>query len=122
MMATVDVRTGTIFEPPLATKGSLHVPLDILSEMKIDYRPDSSLLVYRNACQNARTKCGTHFFVMKSGHFELVKFIPVDKGNGDTHFRRLVRGVPPGGPQEAGVPRGIGREASGQTARANRTN
>ena len=46
MMATVDAETGQVFEPPLSEKGSLWVPLDNLSDMEIDLRPDSSLLFF----------------------------------------------------------------------------
>jgi hypothetical protein len=45
MMATVDARTGMIYEPPLAAKGSLNVPLDNRSDMEIDPRSNSRLLV-----------------------------------------------------------------------------
>jgi hypothetical protein len=41
MMATVDARTGIVYEPPLSDKGSLYVPLDNLSDMEIDLRPNS---------------------------------------------------------------------------------
>jgi hypothetical protein len=56
MMATVDAKTGVIYDPPLSGAGSeLFLPLDNLSEMEVDIRPDSSLLVLRNACRTSRS-------------------------------------------------------------------
>jgi len=81
MMATVDAETGKVYDPPLSGVGSeLYVPLDNLSEMEIDFRPDSSLLVLRNACQDFKNRksCGTYYFNWKNNHFALVKFVMVD--------------------------------------------
>ena len=80
MMATVDAETGKVYEPPLADKNSLWVPLDNLSDMETDLRPDSSLLVLRNACRNFKDRktCGTYYFNWKDNHFVLVRFVMVD--------------------------------------------
>ena len=80
MMATVDAKTGTIYEPPLANKGSLNVPLDNLSDMEVDFRSNSSLLVLRNACRNFkdRNSCGVYYFDWKNNSFALVKFVRVN--------------------------------------------
>lgn len=80
MMATVDAETGKVYEPPLADKTSLWVPLDNLSGMETDLRPDSSLLVLRNACRDFKDRktCGTYYFNWKDNHFDLVKFVMVD--------------------------------------------
>ena len=80
MMATVDAETGQVFEPPLSEKGSLWVPLDNLSDMEIDLRPDSSLLILRNACRNfkSRKSCGIYYFKWHDNRFDLVKFVYVD--------------------------------------------
>jgi hypothetical protein len=80
MMATVDAKTGAIYEPPLSRKGSLYVPLDNLSNMEIDLRPDSSLLILRNACRDFKNRdsCGTYFFNWGDHRFALVKFVMVD--------------------------------------------
>jgi hypothetical protein len=77
MMATVDAKTGSVYEPPLSEKGSLYVPLDNLSDMVIDLRPDSSLLVLQNACRDVRNRdsCGIFYFNWKDNRFALVKFI-----------------------------------------------
>jgi hypothetical protein len=78
MMATVDAKTGKVYDPPLSGAGSeLYVPLDNLSEMEIDFRPDSSLLVLRNACRNFKDRktCGMYYFNWKDSHFDLVKFV-----------------------------------------------
>jgi hypothetical protein len=67
MMATVDAKTGAVYEPPLSRKDSLYVPLDNLSDMQIDLRPNSSLLVLRNACPGFnRDSCGTYYFNWKN--------------------------------------------------------
>ena len=80
MMATVDARTGIVYEPPLSDKGSLSVPLDNLSDMETDLRPNSSLLVLRNACRNFkdRNSCGTYYFNWRDNQFVLVKFVMVN--------------------------------------------
>lgn len=80
MMATVDAKPGAIYEPPLADKGSLNVPLDNLSDMEIDLRSNSSLLVLRNACTDFknRNSCGTYYFNWKDDRFILVKFVAVN--------------------------------------------
>ena len=80
MMATVDAKTGIIYEPPLADKGSLDVPFDNLSDMEIDLRPNSSLLVLRNACRDFKNRdsCGIYYFNWKDNRFMLVKFVMVD--------------------------------------------
>jgi len=80
MMATVDAKTGSVYPPPLSEKGSLNVPMDNLSEMEIDFRPNSSLLVLRNGCRDVRDRnsCGTYYFNWKDNRFALVRFITVD--------------------------------------------
>ncbi len=76
MMATVDALTGTIIEPSLARRGSLQVPLDIWGPMEIDFKPDSRLLILRDACREGRQACGTYGFEMKEGQFQIVFFKP----------------------------------------------
>jgi hypothetical protein len=79
MMATVDAKTGTIYEPPLSgSSQALNVPLDNLSGMEIDLRPDSSLLVLRNACRDFKNRrsCGTYYFNWHNNRFDLKKFVP----------------------------------------------
>jgi hypothetical protein len=80
MMAIVDAATGTVYGPPLADKNSLWVPLDNLSDMETGYRPDSSLMVLRNACRDFKDRktCGTYYFSWKENHFDLVKFVMID--------------------------------------------
>lgn len=80
MMAIVDAETGKVYEPPMARDKSLWVPLDNLSDMQIDYRPDSSLLILRNACRDFRDRrtCGLYYFNWKDNRFTLVKFVMVD--------------------------------------------
>jgi hypothetical protein len=80
MMATVDTVTGNVYEPPLSLHGSLDVPLDNLSDMEVDFRPDSSLLVLRNGCRDfaKRSSCGVYYFNWKGNHFDLLKFVHVE--------------------------------------------
>jgi hypothetical protein len=80
MMATVDAKTGNVYDPPLSGQDSLNVPLDNLSDMESDLRPNSSLLVLRNACQDFKNRksCGTYYFNWKDNRFVLVKFVMVD--------------------------------------------
>jgi hypothetical protein len=77
MMATVDAKTGNVYEPPLSEKGQLYVPLDNLSNMEVDLRPDSSLLVLRNACRDFKDRdtCGVFYFNWHDNRFDLVKFV-----------------------------------------------
>jgi hypothetical protein len=79
MMAIVDAKTGVIYDPPLSGAGSeLYLPLDNLSDMDFDIRPDSSLLVLRNACRDFRNSCGIYYFNWKDNRFALVRFVAVD--------------------------------------------
>jgi hypothetical protein len=84
MMATVDAKTGNVYDPPLSGQDSLYVPLDNLSYMEIVLRPDSSLIILRNACRDFkdRKSCGTYYFNWKDNHFDLVKFVMVDPPKG----------------------------------------
>jgi hypothetical protein len=77
MMATVDARTGAVYEPPLSDKGSLYVPLDNLGDGEIELRPNSSLLVLRDARRDFKNRdsCGTYYFNWKDSHFILVGFV-----------------------------------------------
>jgi hypothetical protein len=80
-MAIVDAKTGKVYAPPLsgAVGTELYVPLDNLSDMDTDFRPDSSLLVLRNACRDFRNRksCGIYYFNWKDNRFALVKFVKV---------------------------------------------
>lgn len=79
IMAVVDARTGKVYGPPLASAGSeLHVPMDPLSDVEIDFRRDSSLMVLRNACKDARGGCGAYYFNWSNEKFVLLKRTLVD--------------------------------------------
>jgi hypothetical protein len=85
MMAIVDAKTGTVHDPPLSGVGSeLYVPLDNLSEMEVDFRPDSSLMILRNACRDFknRASCGMYYFNWHDNRFTPLKFIHVNPPNG----------------------------------------
>ena len=76
MMAIVDAGSGAVYAPPLSTPGSLYVPLDNLSNMEVDFRLDSSLLVLRDACKDFknRSTCGAYYFNWKRNRFALLNF------------------------------------------------
>jgi hypothetical protein len=84
MMAIVDAESGKVYDPPLADQGTLNPHLDNLSNMKIGFRRDSSLMILRNACRDFkdRRSCGTYYFNWKDNRFDLVKFVYVDPING----------------------------------------
>ncbi len=46
-MAIVDAKTGIVYRPPLTDQVFLHVPLDNLSDMETDVRPNSTLMILR---------------------------------------------------------------------------
>ncbi|HYL37973.1 MAG TPA: hypothetical protein VEV17_18805 [Bryobacteraceae bacterium] len=63
MMAVVDAISGRVFGSPLNGSGTeLYVSMDPLSDVKIDFRRDSSLMVLRNGCAGARKECGVYYF------------------------------------------------------------
>jgi hypothetical protein len=79
MMAVVDAQTGKVHGPPLSGVGTeLYVPMDPLSDVEIDFRPQSSLMVLRNACKDARRECGIYYFNWASDRFMLVKRTLID--------------------------------------------
>jgi hypothetical protein len=79
MMALVDAETGKVYPPPMSGVGTeLYVPMDIMSEREVDFRLDSSLMILRNACREARRECGVYCFNWKGNHFDLVKRVLVD--------------------------------------------
>jgi hypothetical protein len=64
MMATVDAKTGAIYEPPLSRKGSLYVPLDNLSNMEIHLRPTAACSSFETLAGTSRTE--THAELISS--------------------------------------------------------
>jgi len=77
MMAIVDAKTGVVYAPPLSGAGSeLYVLLDNLSNMEVDFRVDSSLLILRNGWRDLTNigSCGAYYFNWKDDQFSLVKF------------------------------------------------
>jgi hypothetical protein len=79
MMAVVDAKSGTVYSPPLSGAGTeLYVPMDMLGDREIDFRRDSSLMVLRNACKQARRECGVYYFNWKDDHFDLIKRTLID--------------------------------------------
>lgn len=75
-MAMVDAKTGIVFGPPFERSGTMQLPLEIWSDMKVDFRPDSSLLILRNACSNYpdRATCGVYHLSWTGKKFDVVKF------------------------------------------------
>jgi hypothetical protein len=79
MMALVDAKTGRVYSPPLSEVGmELYVPMDMMGDKEIDFQPNSSLMVLRNACKAARKECGVYYFNWECDHFALVKRTLVD--------------------------------------------
>ena len=56
------------------------MPLDNLSDMDVDFRPDSSLMVLWNGCRDFRNRktCGSYYFNWRDDRFVLLKFVLVD--------------------------------------------
>lgn len=79
-MAIVDAKTGNVYAPPLADNLSLQLKLDNLSDMEVDFRPDSSLMVLRNACRDfaKRETCGRYYFNWMDDGCVLLKFVRLD--------------------------------------------
>jgi hypothetical protein len=79
MMAVVDAQTGKVYDPPLSGTGEeLYVPMDLLGDVEIDFQRDSSLMVLRNACREARRECGVYYFNWQNDHFALIRRTLVD--------------------------------------------
>jgi hypothetical protein len=79
MMAVVDAKRGRISGPPLSGVGTeLYVPMDPLSDREIDFRVDSSLMILRNACKEARSQCGIYYFNWQKDRFVLLKRTLID--------------------------------------------
>lgn len=79
MMAVVDAQSGKVYDPPLSAPGEeLHVPMDILSDREIDFHRESTLMVLRNGCKEARRECGVYYFNWYDDHFALIRRSLVD--------------------------------------------
>ena len=79
MMAIADAQTGKVLGSPIPGVGTeLYVSMDMMGEGEIDFRLDSSLMIFRNACREARSKCGIYYFNLKDDHFNLIRWMPVD--------------------------------------------
>ena len=78
MTAAVDAITGIIYPPPLSAPGELSVPLDNHGEMRIEFKPNSGLMILRNACANFknRVSCGTYYFNGQNHRYEQLVFVP----------------------------------------------
>lgn len=80
-MAIVDAKTGAVYPPPLSFDGrSLQVPLDHLSNMEVDFRPNSRLMMLKNGCRDYanRKTCGEYYFEWQNGRFVQRRFVFVD--------------------------------------------
>ncbi len=79
MMAIVDAKTGHVYAPPLRGAGTeLYVNMDLLGDREIDFHPQSSLMVLRNVCRDARNECGVYSFNWQNDRFVLVKRVLMD--------------------------------------------
>jgi hypothetical protein len=73
MMALVDAITGKVYPPPLSGPGTeLYVPMDPTSNREIEFKPDSTLMILRDACREARRECGVYFLRWKDNQFVLI--------------------------------------------------
>ncbi len=77
MMAVVDAQTGKIYNSLLSLVGK-ELYMDVLSDREIDFTRDSSPMILRNACQEARSGCGIYYFNWQNNQFTLVKKILID--------------------------------------------
>ena len=78
-MAAVDAQSGKVYDPPLNGAGEeLYVPMDLLSDVEIDFQRDSSLMVFRNACKEARRECGVYYLNWQGDRFTLIRRILID--------------------------------------------
>jgi hypothetical protein len=79
MMAVVDAKSGKVYAPPLSGAGTeLYVNMDMLGDREIDFKPQSSLMVLRNACRIARSECGVYSFNWQNNKFTLLKRVLLD--------------------------------------------
>ena len=79
MMAVVDAESGKVYPPPTSGVGTeLYVAIDPMSDGEIDFRLDSSWMIVRNVCRDARTEFGVYYFNWKEANFSLVKRVLVD--------------------------------------------
>ena len=79
MMAVVDAKDGKVHGPPLNGAGTeLYVSMDPMSDVEIDFRRDSSLIVLHNACRYARRECGVYYFNWQNDEFVLLRRVIVD--------------------------------------------
>lgn len=79
MVAVVDGRTGKVYGPPLhASESELVASMDPMSEVQIEFRPDSSLMVLRNGCRWPRSECGVYYFSWSDNKWSLLKRVLVD--------------------------------------------
>jgi hypothetical protein len=79
MMAVVDAENGKIYGSPLRGRDTeLFVNMDIMSDRNIDIRPDSSLMILRNACRIERRECGVYYFNWTASGFRLITRTLID--------------------------------------------
>jgi hypothetical protein len=79
MMAILDAKTGKVYDPPLSGAGTeLYVNMDMLGDKEIDFNPQSSLMILRNACRIARSECGIYYFNWQNNRFTLLKRVLMD--------------------------------------------
>ena len=79
MMAVVDAETGKVYDTPLSGAGTeLHVDMDMLGDKEIDFEPQSTLMVLRNAYRYGRSERGVYYFNWENNRFKLLKRILID--------------------------------------------
>lgn len=77
MIAILDVRTMAVYDPGLSSDDSKYrVQMDPTSEMNVEFRIDSRLLVFERLCRESEERCGTYYFEWKDGRTELRAVTP----------------------------------------------
>jgi hypothetical protein len=79
MMAIADAKTGKVYNPPLSGGGTeLYANMDMAADKEIEFKPQSSLMVLRDACRVGRSECGVYYFNWRDNKFTLVKRVLAD--------------------------------------------
>jgi hypothetical protein len=74
MMAVVDAKTGKVHGSPMPGHGTgFFLNMDPTVDVDIDFHPDSRLMILRNGCLGARSKCGVYYVHFTDGQFHLIK-------------------------------------------------
>ena len=89
MMAMVDSRTGTIYDPPIASNGVgaknfmlplLTVGLSVSRQPGVEFRPDSRLMIVKaTPRQTERHPSYTYYFLWQDNRWTLLRRVSLDR-------------------------------------------